>query len=590
MGVVLPDKLAFVLDLIGVNWPNVDEDDYRDMAKSLRGFADDVDAGRGDSNVALNRLLSTNRGEMTEAIEAHVKKLNGKHLHNLAEGGRLLAGGLDAAAVVVAGAKGAAIFQLGLLATEVAAAQAAAPLTLGLSELGALGGVAITRTVVKRILKGAAEAAAQEVLSIVTGPVFAALDSMATDLVVQVVSDGLGAQDGIDLKQTLQAGKDNLKIASAGGDGGLILASAGGGGGGGDLVFDEHEHNTFTGKVHDHSRHLHEKGGKHLSTTHHHFNRTRGRGALAKAIEGVAEKAMKSLDKAQGELTKHLDDVGKGLTEAGKGQKKHDQHVEGGMKGVKHHRPDQKPADASGGGGGGKSGGHGQGGSGQGGSSGRGGQGEPLDPRPGWHGQTAGGMKHYRRDGLRVDHLSEEEQLRSVKSETRALADETKAIAEANAEKVAAGGKVTKADTGQDGLKSGCSGSLLHNGVITSHSSMTKKDGIGQPKTHPALQGMYDKVAADMKAEGDFPGAGHGKCAEVALISDRLHQLDPTGQNIRTPEQAREAMQGAAVYTQQIGDMPARKPGEVGLSHGDYKPPCRSCSRVLPALGIKAHR
>ncbi|GAA2925688.1 hypothetical protein GCM10020221_22040 [Streptomyces thioluteus] len=369
MGVVLPDKLVFVLDLIGVNWPNVDEDDYRDMAKSLRSFADDVDTGRGDSNVALNRLLSTNRGEMTEAIEAHVKKLNGKHLHNLAEGGRLLAGGLDAAAVVVAGAKGAAIFQLGLLATEVATAQAAAPFTLGLSELGALGGVAITRTVVKRILKGAAEAAAQEVLSVVTGPVFAALDSMATDLVVQVVSEGLGAQDGIDLKQTVQAGKDNLKIAGAGGGGGLILASAGGGGGGsGDLVFDEHEHNTFTGKVHDHSKHLDEKGGKHLGSTRHHFSRTRGRGSLAKAIEEVAEKAMKSLDKAQGELTKHLDDVGKGLTEAGKGQKKHDQHVEGGMKGVKHHGSDQKPADASGGGGGGKDGG-GSGSSGHGGGS-----------------------------------------------------------------------------------------------------------------------------------------------------------------------------------------------------------------------------
>ncbi|WP_078587929.1 DUF6531 domain-containing protein [Streptomyces mobaraensis] len=326
MGVVLPGKLALALDLIGVNWPNVDEDDYRDMARSLRSFASDVDAGRGNANVALNRLLSTNRGAMTEAIEAHVKKLNAKHLHNLAEGGRLLAGGLDAAAAVVAGAKGAAIIQLGLLASEIAAAQAAAPITLGFSELGALGGVAATRTAVKRILKEAAEAAAQEVLSIVTGPVFAALDAMTTDLVVQVVSDGLGAQDGIHLGQTLQAGKDNLRIASASGTSGLVLAGASGGGPGGDLVFDEHEHNTFTSKVHEHSMHLGEKGGKRLHVTRSHFNRTRGRGSLAKVIEEVTERAMSSLDKAQNELTKHLGDVGKGLAQAGRAQKKQDQH------------------------------------------------------------------------------------------------------------------------------------------------------------------------------------------------------------------------------------------------------------------------
>ncbi|MBZ4322192.1 YwqJ-related putative deaminase [Streptomyces huiliensis] len=579
-----------MLDLIGVNWPNVDEDDYREMAKSLRGFATDVDTGRGDSNVALNRLISTNRGEMTEAIEAHVRKLNGKHLHNLAEAGRLLAGGLDAAAVVVAGAKGAAIVQLGILAAEVATAQAAAPLTLGLSELGALAGVGITRTVVKRILKGAAEAAVQEVMSVVTGPVFAALDSMTQDLVVQVVSDGLGVQDGVNLKQTLQAGKDNLKIASAGGaggaggGGGLVLASAGGGGGGsGDLVFDEHEHNTFTGKVHDHSKHLHEKGGQRLHTSRHHFGRTRGRGSLAKAIEEVTEKAMKSLGDAHGQLKKHLDDVGEGLSEAGKGQKKHDKHVKDNMDGVKGRHPDQKPAH------GGGNGGHdGSGGTG-GGPPGGNGQGRPMDPQPGWHGRTAGGMKHYRRPALRVDHLSEDQQHHTLRREARALGDETQDLFKARQAAGNQASKLGKADKGKDGLKSGCSGSLLHNGVITSHSSFSKKDGIAEPDTHPALKSIYDRVRDEINAEGKHHvGAGHGRCAEVALISDRLHQLDPTGQKIRTPEQVREALDGAVIHTQQIGDQPARKPGEESLYHGDHKPACRSCRRALPAMGVRA--
>ncbi|MGI5338551.1 hypothetical protein ACQEVS_14680 [Streptomyces sp. CA-181903] len=36
MGVVLPDRPAFVLDLIGVSWPNVDEDDYRGPPHSAK--------------------------------------------------------------------------------------------------------------------------------------------------------------------------------------------------------------------------------------------------------------------------------------------------------------------------------------------------------------------------------------------------------------------------------------------------------------------------------------------------------------------------------------------------------------------------
>ncbi|MFI0822446.1 hypothetical protein ACH4TX_43285 [Streptomyces sp. NPDC021098] len=42
MAVTVPDWADTLLDLIGVSWPNVDEDAYRDMADSLRGFADDL--------------------------------------------------------------------------------------------------------------------------------------------------------------------------------------------------------------------------------------------------------------------------------------------------------------------------------------------------------------------------------------------------------------------------------------------------------------------------------------------------------------------------------------------------------------------
>jgi hypothetical protein len=43
VGYTLPDWADEVLDYIGINFPNVDEDDYRDMASALREFAEDIE-------------------------------------------------------------------------------------------------------------------------------------------------------------------------------------------------------------------------------------------------------------------------------------------------------------------------------------------------------------------------------------------------------------------------------------------------------------------------------------------------------------------------------------------------------------------
>ncbi|MEU6355705.1 hypothetical protein ABZ896_41395 [Streptomyces sp. NPDC047072] len=210
MGVVLPGELVWVLDLIGIEWPNLDEDEYREMAHDLRAFADEVDNGRADTHRAVQRLLSENTGPAAEAFEAHWNKVNTQHLANLGEGARMLATGLDGAATLVSGAKGAAIVQLGILAGEIVAAQAAAPLTLGLSELGALGATQATRVVVRKILREVEEAAAEQIMSLVTGPIFAALGGMAGDLAIQVAANALDLQDGVKWNQVGQAGKEGF--------------------------------------------------------------------------------------------------------------------------------------------------------------------------------------------------------------------------------------------------------------------------------------------------------------------------------------------------------------------------------------------
>ena len=71
MGVVLPSELDAALDLIGISWPNVDEDDYRDMAQAMREFADDIDDGAADAHRAITDLVGGNEGLAIQALEKH---------------------------------------------------------------------------------------------------------------------------------------------------------------------------------------------------------------------------------------------------------------------------------------------------------------------------------------------------------------------------------------------------------------------------------------------------------------------------------------------------------------------------------------
>ncbi|MEU6961995.1 WXG100-like domain-containing protein [Streptomyces chrestomyceticus] len=210
MGVVLPDEAAWVLDLIGVEWPNVDEDDYRDMADGLRSFATQMRDGKNATEGVVREFLEGSEGLATAAFEKHWGKVSGTHLERLAQAADLGATALDGAAVAVAGAKVAAIVQLGILAAEIIAAQAAAPFTFGLSELGALGATQATRVIVRRLLKEAEHLLVEELMAVVTGPIFSALGGMATDLVIQVGANAVGLQDGYSPGKTLRAGGEGF--------------------------------------------------------------------------------------------------------------------------------------------------------------------------------------------------------------------------------------------------------------------------------------------------------------------------------------------------------------------------------------------
>ncbi|MGW8768681.1 DUF6531 domain-containing protein [Streptomyces sp. NPDC055815] len=149
-----------------------------------------------------------------------------------------------------------------------------------------------------------------------TEPVVAALENMAADLVVQVSMDALGVQNGVDLDQTKQAGKDGFDEGVQGANEGLNLASAGGGRGGAGCKgfhIEHDEHEQAGTKLNGVSTGIHGKTAGKLTRAKSAQGRNRGRDDIADALDPVIEKAMGALVKSAKTMGDH---VGKTLPKA----------------------------------------------------------------------------------------------------------------------------------------------------------------------------------------------------------------------------------------------------------------------------------
>ncbi|MGK4579834.1 YwqJ-related putative deaminase [Kitasatospora sp. HPMI-4] len=340
-------------------------------------------------------------------------------------------------------------------------------------------------------------------------------------------------------------------------------------------------------------------------------------GALNKAMQEVQKKAVEAVEKGGKAIHNHYSETSTGLKKVGEDTHKTDLHhhdefnklakgdgegdwqpvtnkkgqaksnAGGNGSGAKDeddwqpvtNKKGKNKANAGGNGSGGKDGGDwhpgkggdegeskrpaGGGGNGPGGS----GNSRPVRPVSDWHGKTARGKLRDQGSIRNVGDLSAEERLATLKQESADLADKVR-------------------DNDRMVRKPGCAGSFDHNGDVTSHTSIRNvAENARLPYEHPTMT----TALAEVKASGARIGAGHGRCAEVGLISDRLHRLQQDGVDVSTVAKAKQQLQGGKMYTVQIGDMQDLE-GNITSSHGSYKRPCPTCGPLLRKFGIHAQR
>lgn len=121
VGVVLPDSVAVFLNVLGIPWINVDEDQVHETARHIRTFVTDLDNTLQSANEYMSALENEYSGQGYRQLLAEWAAADSTHMSALRTGGTTVAGVLDAAGTMIAALKTVAIAEIVALFTAAGA-------------------------------------------------------------------------------------------------------------------------------------------------------------------------------------------------------------------------------------------------------------------------------------------------------------------------------------------------------------------------------------------------------------------------------------------------------------------------------------
>ena len=196
MAIELPQPVVDFLQVIGINWPQVNEDKVREFATHVQEFASNIEDTHGQVNSTLQDLGQSYQGKSYELLISKWAALSQNHMTGLLDACKVVAVALDGAAVAIVGLKLEAIGELVAMAAAFVADQAAAVVTFGASEaaLPLIEEAAeklvdvLTQQLIQEIVGKVVEAALNPLLDLV--------QKAASGMAFSALEDVLGVGDG----------------------------------------------------------------------------------------------------------------------------------------------------------------------------------------------------------------------------------------------------------------------------------------------------------------------------------------------------------------------------------------------------------
>ncbi|MFI5657882.1 hypothetical protein [Streptomyces sp. NPDC051684] len=157
MAIELPDELVWVMDLMGLNWPQVNEDAVHEFAGHVRTFAGDIGSSQEEASATIQAMAACYEGSSYDRLAETWSRMATSHMSELMQGCEMAAVALEVAAAVIVAAKVAVIAQLIFIAAQLAVAAATAIVTLGAAAAAEAALIQVTKKVVNELLERALE-------------------------------------------------------------------------------------------------------------------------------------------------------------------------------------------------------------------------------------------------------------------------------------------------------------------------------------------------------------------------------------------------------------------------------------------------
>lgn len=208
----LPEPVVTFLNVIGVPWPYINEDEIREFAAMVRRFGQSVEQTHSEAGRAMANFAQAYQGAATRRMQSGWAELSDRHTRELVAGCAVLAEALEVGAEVIVAQKVEALVELTVMAATFIADQAAAVATLGLAEAAVPviveAGKKLLETlkqeIIQHIIGAIVEAAAE--------PLFAKIEEAMSGLDWSRTSGTAGADLGEGFSIDPEAAAAHLKV------------------------------------------------------------------------------------------------------------------------------------------------------------------------------------------------------------------------------------------------------------------------------------------------------------------------------------------------------------------------------------------
>jgi hypothetical protein len=178
----LPGPVVTFLNVLGVDWPYINEDQVCQFATMVREFGQAVEQTHEDSTVAIQKFARAYQGSSTEALQSGWTHLSTQHVTEIVDGCQVLAAALDMGADFIVAQKAEAVVQLGIMAAEFIADQAASIFTLGLAEAAVPVIIEAGKLLVQTLKQQIIQMILGDVIAAAAKPLFAKVEQMLAGL------------------------------------------------------------------------------------------------------------------------------------------------------------------------------------------------------------------------------------------------------------------------------------------------------------------------------------------------------------------------------------------------------------------------